>query len=225
MSAKLHRGMLNARVPGAWMVAALLFLFAASATAQSPAPAQTPAGNAQNGKQSFASRNCGTCHGSDAQGTAGSGPKIGPPGLAFGDFVKYVRMPTGNMPPVSSQRVPDSELADIYAYLGTIVSASAQPAFSAGPGNVDNGKKIFASYGCYECHGYQGQGSKQTGTPRMGPPAISVAAFAAYVRQPTGDMPPYTSKVVSDSDMADIYAFLQSIPAATPAKNIPLLNQ
>jgi mono/diheme cytochrome c family protein len=211
--------------PNVWVIAALLGFYAVSAAAQTAAPSQAPAGNAQNGKQSFASRNCGTCHGSDAQGMAGSGPKIGPPGLSLADFVKYVRMPTGNMPPVSSQRVPDSELADIYAYLSTMESASAQPAFSAGPGNLENGKKIFATYGCYECHGYQGQGSKQTGTPRMGPTALSIGAFAAYVRQPTGEMPPYTSKVVSDSDIADIYAFLQSIPAPTPSKNIPLLNQ
>jgi hypothetical protein len=32
-------------------------------------------------------------------------------------------------------------------------------------------------------------------------------------------MPPYTTKVLSDTDLADIYAFLQSVPAApaTPA--------
>jgi mono/diheme cytochrome c family protein len=210
--------------PNRWVLAALLGFFIAG-SAVCAAAAQAPAGNAENGKQSFTSRNCSTCHGSDAQGMAGSGPKIGPPGIAFGDFLKYVRMPTGNMPPVSAQRVPDSELADIYAYLNSMAGASPQSAFSAGPGNMGNGKKIFASYGCYECHGYQGQGSKQTGTPRMGPTALSVGAFAAYVRQPTGDMPPYTSKVVSDSDIADIYAYLQSIPAPTPSKNIPLLNQ
>ena len=130
------------------------------------------------------------------------------------------------MPPVSSQRVPDSELADIYAYLQSMKSAAAaQAPFSAGPGYADNGKKIFASYGCFECHGYVGQGSKQTGTPRIGPPALSLEAFANYVRKPTGDMPPYTAKVVSDQDMADIFAYLQSIEAPPPLKDIPLLNQ
>jgi hypothetical protein len=37
-------------------------------------------------------------------------------------------------------------------------------------------------------------------------------------------MPPYTSKVVPDQDLADIYAFLQAQPQPPPAKNIPLLN-
>jgi ubiquinol-cytochrome c reductase cytochrome c subunit len=95
------------------------------------APAQTdkksddaaPAGDVDKGKASFASRNCATCHGSDAQGTDGGGPRIGPPPRAWPDFVQYVRKPTGNMPPVSAQRVPDAELADIYAYLLTLGSS------------------------------------------------------------------------------------------------------
>jgi hypothetical protein len=36
-------------------------------------------------------------------------------------------------------------------------------------------------------------------------------------------MPPYTSKLVTDAQLADIHAFLTSIPH--PAKDIPLLNQ
>jgi ubiquinol-cytochrome c reductase cytochrome c subunit len=47
----------------------------------------------------------------------------------------------------------------------------------------------------------------------------------AYVRQPKGQMPPYTSKVVSDAELADIRAYLASIPEPPPAKYIPLLNQ
>jgi hypothetical protein len=37
-------------------------------------------------------------------------------------------------------------------------------------------------------------------------------------------MPPYTQKVVSDAELVDIYAFLQSLPQPTDPKNIPLLN-
>jgi len=37
-------------------------------------------------------------------------------------------------------------------------------------------------------------------------------------------MPPYTSKVVSDQDLADIYVFLQSQAQPPAAKDIPLLN-
>ena len=37
-------------------------------------------------------------------------------------------------------------------------------------------------------------------------------------------MPPYTDKVVSDTDLANIYAFLQSRPAPPPVDNILLLK-
>src|ERR1700693_337597 len=79
-------------------------------------------------------------------------------------------------------------------------------------GNAQNGKKLVMSYGCYECHGREGQGSSQTGAVRIGPPLLSFEGFQNYVRKPTNQMPPYASKVVPDQDMADIYAYLKSIP-------------
>jgi ubiquinol-cytochrome c reductase cytochrome c subunit len=89
--------------------------------------------------------------------------------------------------------------------------------------NADNGKRLFVKDGCYQCHGYQGQGG--AAGPRLAPRPIVLAALTAYVRHPTGQMPPYTSKVLSDADLADIHAYLSSIPAPPPAKSIPLLNQ
>jgi cytochrome c1 len=38
-------------------------------------------------------------------------------------------------------------------------------------------------------------------------------------------MPPYTEKVVTDQELADIYAFLKSLPEPSKAKDIPLLNE
>jgi cytochrome c1 len=48
--------------------------------------------------------------------------------------------------------------------------------------------------------------------------------LARYVRKPLGEMPPYTAKVVSDQELADIYAFLQSRPRPPAAKSSPLLK-
>ena len=93
---------------------------------------------------------------------------------------------------------------------------------NAPAGNAQNGKKLFTSYGCWECHGREAQGG--VGGPRIGPNPVAFPAFQRYVRQPAGQMPPYTSKVVSDAELADIYAFLQSLPQPPPAKSIPLLN-
>jgi len=96
---------------------------------------------------------------------------------------------------------------------------------AAPAGNAETGKKIFTKDGCYECHGREGQGAAQGAGPRIGPLQLSFEAFTKYVHQPTGQMPPYTSKVISDQELADIFAYLQSRPKATPSKDIPLLNQ
>ena len=92
-------------------------------------------------------------------------------------------------------------------------------------GNVETGKKIYMKDGCYECHGREGQGAAQASGPRIGPPQRFIRPFINYVRQPTGQMPPYTSAVISDQELSDIYAYLQSRPMAAPSKDIPLLNQ
>lgn len=89
-------------------------------------------------------------------------------------------------------------------------------------GNADKGKQLFANYGCYQCHGREAQGG--AAGPRIGPNPIPLAAVLRYVRQPAGQMPPFTEKVVSDADLADIYAFLQSRAQPKPAREIPLLN-
>jgi mono/diheme cytochrome c family protein len=96
---------------------------------------------------------------------------------------------------------------------------------AAPAGNVETGRKIFTKDGCYECHGREGQGAAQASGPRIGPSQRFIRPFIKYVRQPTGQMPPYTRAVISDQELADIYAYLQSRPMATPSKDISLLNQ
>jgi ubiquinol-cytochrome c reductase cytochrome c subunit len=95
-------------------------------------------------------------------------------------------------------------------FVGTLLSAA----------DADNGKKLYATIGCYECHGRVGQGGGAG--PKLAPRPIPLQALVAYVRHPSGAMPPYTSKLVTDAELADIHAFLATIPP--PAKDIPLLN-
>ena len=99
-----------------------------------------------------------------------------------------------------------------------------RPAVTVAPaGDADNGRRLFAADGCYQCHGYEAQGSSATG-PRLGPRPIAFDQFTKYIRKPTGEMPLYTAKLVSDRDLADIYAFLQSRPQPPPVDSIPLLR-
>src|SRR5690242_7100526 len=91
--------------------------------------------------------------------------------------------------------------------------------FAQNGGNADNGKKLYFKNGCYECHGTVGQGG--TG-PHLAPRPLATAALTAYVRKPGGGMPPYSAKVMSDAEVADIRAYLATIPE--PPKQIPLLK-
>ena|SRR5580700_6072967 len=104
-----------------------------------------------------------------------------------------------------------------------ILIAASMILLAQGGGNTEKGKRLYSSIGCYECHGREGQGGGAG--PRLAGRPITLQVLVMYVRHPSGAMPPYTSKVVSDAELADIHAFLKSIPPAVPAKDIPLLNQ
>ncbi|MEP7307440.1 MAG: cytochrome c [Acidobacteriota bacterium] len=103
----------------------------------------------------------------------------------------------------------------------TVSTLQAQSAVS--DGNEQNGKRLFTAYYCTACHGTMGQGG--AAGARIAPRPIAFAAFQKYLRQPTGQMAPYTRGVLADRDLADIYAFLQSIPSTPASKDIPLLGQ
>ena len=184
-------------------------------------------GDAENGKKIFKELGCFRCHGSAGEGLSATGNEAGPPKIAathlsFDEFAQSVRKPKGQMPPFGAKQVSDQELSDLYAFLQSGSQSIVELPASANP---KNGQHLYSSFGCYECHGYQGQGSVQTGGSRIGPPQIPYSGFVAYIREPSGQMPPYTSKVVSDTQLADIYAFLQSRPQAAPSKSMPLLKQ
>jgi ubiquinol-cytochrome c reductase cytochrome c subunit len=100
--------------------------------------------------------------------------------------------------------------------------ATASPATPAPAGNAETGKKLFVNYGCWQCHGYEGQGG--AAGPRLAPRPLPLAGFSRYVRRPTNQMPPYTAKVVPDSDLEHIHAYLASRPAPPAASSIPLLK-
>ena len=115
-------------------------------------------------------------------------------------------------------------LAALLASPAGAQSKTQQPAAaSAAPtGSAANGKVLYMKIGCYQCHSEQGQGGTQG--PRLGPKPIAFQSFLRYVRSPRGEMPPYKAKVMSDKDVADVYAFLQGLPAPPPLSSLPLLQ-
>jgi mono/diheme cytochrome c family protein len=91
-------------------------------------------------------------------------------------------------------------------------------------GDIANGQRLFEKDGCYQCHGHVGQGG--LAGARLAQTKLSLIAFTAFVRNPaSGGMPPFRAKVLTDQELADIYAYIKTFPEPKPAKDIPLLNQ
>lgn len=89
--------------------------------------------------------------------------------------------------------------------------------------SAENGKAAFIKNGCWQCHGFAGQGGV-TG-PTLAPSPKPLSFISVFIRNSHGAMPPYAKVILSDADLADIYAYLQSIPQGKDYKSIPLLNQ
>lgn len=111
----------------------------------------------------------------------------------------------------------------LISYLAAALALSCGTVFaqSVPEGDANRGKTIYVSDGCYQCHGYQGQGSNAGS--RLAPGVTPYAAFANQVRNPRARMPAYSLAVMSDKDVADIYAFLRTIPKAKTVAEIELL--
>jgi len=111
----------------------------------------------------------------------------------------------------------------ILAGLAMLLTAPAVDCSTALAASAEKGKAAFIAHGCWQCHGFQGQGGV-TG-PKLAPDPIATEAFTAFVRGSNRAMPPYTEAVLSNEDLADIHAYLESIPKPADYKSIPLLNQ
>jgi mono/diheme cytochrome c family protein len=97
------------------------------------------------------------------------------------------------------------------------------PAGAIASGNAENGQRLYMKHTCYFCHGTAGQGS--IAGARVAVVARNLQGFTRYVRQPAGAMPAYTDKILSDAEIADMFAYLRALPPAKPAREIPLLEQ
>jgi len=99
-----------------------------------------------------------------------------------------------------------------------LVAAQAASAASA-----EHGKVEFLKHGCWQCHGERGQGGV-TG-PKLAPDPIPFDTLQNFVRTTNRQMPPFHKDILSDDDLVDIYAYLQSIPKGPDPKSIAILNQ
>ena len=106
-----------------------------------------------------------------------------------------------------------------------VLAAASATAFAqqgAPSGDAARGKALFVQDGCYACHGTAGHGEPYG--PKLAPNPLPFNVVLGQLRQPRSVMPRYAPQFVSDQDVADIYAYLASVPAGPKASDIPLLR-
>jgi mono/diheme cytochrome c family protein len=99
-----------------------------------------------------------------------------------------------------------------------VASAAAQ---TPPTGDAQKGKELFLKYSCYACHGYDGHGGAGA---RLVPFRMNLNGFTTFMHNPPRpQMPPYSAVVIPDAQMADLFAYIKSLPESPAAKDIPLL--
>jgi mono/diheme cytochrome c family protein len=113
----------------------------------------------------------------------------------------------------------------VTAFAVAALASTMAWAQDAPQGDAANGKRIYLADGCFTCHGRSGQGGAYTGpAPILAHTALPFDGFKGELRDPANDMPAYSEAVLSDKDIADIYAFVESLPGPRSPKDIPILN-
>jgi mono/diheme cytochrome c family protein len=102
-----------------------------------------------------------------------------------------------------------------------LATASAQPPAQPLVGDAARGRPLFAdTFNCYACHGFDAQ----SGERRLVPLNYTQEGFIAFVQSsPLPNMPAYPD--ASAQQLADIYAYIRTIPTDAPAvADTPLLR-
>jgi mono/diheme cytochrome c family protein len=98
-------------------------------------------------------------------------------------------------------------------------------------GNATNGKALFYSYGCYACHGYNGETGARPFVGRWGHLATE-QEFVTFLRGrvnvapvvPTTSMPNFSADTLPDKKAKDIYAYIRTFKSSAPESKDATLN-
>ena len=80
-------------------------------------------------------------------------------------------------------------------------------------GNALRGAELYVANGCQVCHGEMGEGIVGPTIARTG---LDIQGVISQYRQPRGIMQEFSAEDVSVEDIADIWTWLQTLPAVDP---------
>ena len=93
-------------------------------------------------------------------------------------------------------------------------------------GDAAKGKQTYLNAQCYACHGRAGEGGNfMYPAPPLAGLDMPAEALQAFLRAAPRDMPSYAPAILTNDDIANIAAFLRSLPGRRDPKDFPLLNQ
>jgi mono/diheme cytochrome c family protein len=125
-------------------------------------------------------------------------------------------------------------LAFLLAALTPVFATAADAPAPTSPvsGNAASGKALYYTYGCYACHGYNGETGARPFVGRWGH-LTTEQTFITFLRGranvapivPSASMPNFGVETMSDKQAKDIYAYIRTFKSTAPeVKNIPTLN-
>jgi len=106
------------------------------------------------------------------------------------------------------------------------------PPTSPVSGNATTGKALYSTFGCYACHGFNGETGARPFVGRWGNLATE-QGFVTFLRAranvapvpPSTGMPSFSEASMSDRQAKDIYAYIRTFKSSAPElKDIPTLN-
>ena len=135
----------------------------------------------------------------------------------------------------NSIRFVPAILAATFVTLG-VAAVAAQAQSAAGPvtGNPVSGKKLYESYTCYACHGFNGDTGARSLLAGRSAYLASESTFIAFLRaranlaptQPSTNMPNYSTATLGDAQARDLYAYIRSFKDSAPALDeIPVFKE
>ncbi len=99
----------------------------------------------------------------------------------------------------------------------------APPPTSPVTGNAVNGKQLYYGYGCYACHGYNGETGARPFVGRWGNLGTE-QSFLTFLRgranvaplTPSTSMPNFSEASLPDKAAKDIYAYIRTFKSSAP---------
>ena len=113
-------------------------------------------------------------------------------------------------------------VALVVTMLGVLMLGAPLPRAADASTAIASGRQLYMAVGCWQCHGTVGQGG--SAGPRLAPGPMPLDALRAFLRHSVRAMPAYPATILSDAGIADIHAYLKSLPAAPRAETLPLLR-